>query len=110
MRQIPWPARLRERVGRGYSIRDLRYFRSFYQAYADREPLIRDARGEFGTGLVPNLGEIGTLVAVAGRQVPATENDPIRHAPRAESGWAPTGFSSRLSWTHYRTYSRSPAD
>jgi predicted nuclease of restriction endonuclease-like (RecB) superfamily len=96
-------ARLRERVGRGYSIRNLRYFRSFYQAYADREPLIRNARGEFGTGLVPNLGEVGTLVAVAGRQVPATENDPIRHAPRAEFGWAPTGFSSRLSWTHYRT-------
>jgi hypothetical protein len=27
-------ARLQERVGRGYSVRNLRYFRSFYQAYA----------------------------------------------------------------------------
>jgi hypothetical protein len=63
-------ARLRERVGRGYSIRNLRYFRSFYQAYADREPLIRDARGEFGTGLVPNLGEVGTLTWKGILQVP----------------------------------------
>jgi hypothetical protein len=48
-------ARLQERVGRGYSVRNLRYFRSFYQAYADRKPSIRDAPVEFGTGLVPNL-------------------------------------------------------
>jgi len=96
-------ARMQERVGRGYSVRNLRYFRSFYQAYADREPLIRDARGEFGTRLVPNLGEVGTLEAAAGRHAPATENARIRHAPRAESEGTPTGFSSRLSWTHYRT-------
>lgn len=34
---------------------------------------------------------------------PATENARIRHAPRAESEGPLTGFSSRLSWTHYRT-------
>jgi predicted nuclease of restriction endonuclease-like (RecB) superfamily len=95
-------ARLQERVGRGYSVRNLRYFRSFYQAYADREPLIRDARDEFGTGLVPNPGEVGALVTVARRQAPATEHAGIRHAPSAESEAALTGFSSRLSWTHYR--------
>jgi predicted nuclease of restriction endonuclease-like (RecB) superfamily len=96
-------ARLQERVGRGYSVRNLRYFRSFYQAYADREPLISDERGEFGTGLVPNLGEGSTLVAAAGRQGSATKSARIRHAPRAESERALTGFSSNLSWTHYRT-------
>jgi hypothetical protein len=96
-------ARLQERVGRGYSVRNLRYFRSFYQAYADREPLIRDARLEFGTGLVPNPGEVGALVTAAGRLVSTTENARIRHASRAESEGALTGFSSRLSWTHYRT-------
>lgn len=31
---------------------------------------------------------LGVRVTVAGRQVPATENDPIRHAPGAESEWA----------------------
>jgi len=96
-------ARLQERVGRGYSVRNLRYFRSFYLAYEDREPRIRDARGEFGPGLVPDRVEVGALVAAAGRQAPATEDARIRHAPRAESEGALTGFSSRLSWTHYRT-------
>jgi hypothetical protein len=95
--------RLQEHVGRGYSVRNLRYFRSFYQAYADREPLIRDAHGEFGTGLVPNLGEVGALGVAMGRQTLATENTRIRHAPRAESDEPLTGFSSKLSWTHYRT-------
>jgi hypothetical protein len=33
--------RLEERVGRGYSVTNLRYFRLFYQTYADREPTIR---------------------------------------------------------------------
>lgn len=86
-------AHLQERVGRGYSVRNLRYFRSFYQAYADREPLIRDARGEFGTGLVPNLGEVGARVAAAGRQAPATENARIRHVLRAESEGGADGLS-----------------
>ena len=96
-------ARLQERVGRGYSIRNLRYFRSFYQAYVDREPLIRDARDEFGTGPVPKLGGVGALASVARSQAPATERAGIRHAPSAESQGALKGFSSRLSWTHYRT-------
>jgi len=34
-------AQLRERVGRGYSTTNLRYFRAFYLAYADRSPEIR---------------------------------------------------------------------
>jgi hypothetical protein len=32
---------LQERVGRGYSASHLKYFRIFYQAYAEREPRIR---------------------------------------------------------------------
>jgi hypothetical protein len=34
-------ARLQKRVGRGYSVTNLRYFRLFYQTYQDREPRIR---------------------------------------------------------------------
>lgn len=75
-------SRLQARVGRGYSARNLRYFRSFYLAYAEREPMLREERSEFSTGLVPNLGEAG---------VPVEAVEPRR------------GFSSRLSWTHYRT-------
>jgi predicted nuclease of restriction endonuclease-like (RecB) superfamily len=94
-------ARLQERVGRGYSVRNLRYFRRFYQAYADRTPSIRDVRGEFGTVVVPNSGD--GPVASQSRQVPANEGARIRHAPSAGSETPAAGFSSRLSWTHYRT-------
>jgi predicted nuclease of restriction endonuclease-like (RecB) superfamily len=96
-------ARLQERVGRGYSVRNLRYFRSFYQAYADREPLIRGAPVEFGTGLVPNLRDPGTLVAPSPTPQAPTEGNRILHEARAESDTLLTGFSAKLSWTHYRT-------
>lgn len=96
-------ARLQERVGRGYSVRNLRYFRSFYQVYADREPSIRDAPVEFGTGLVPNLRRSGTPFAPP--QTPQALSDAfqILHEARAESDSLLTGFSGKLSWTHYRT-------
>lgn len=38
-------AQLRERVGRGYSTTNLRYFRTFYLAYAGRSPQIRHIEG-----------------------------------------------------------------
>ncbi len=44
-------AQLQNRVGSGFSLRNLRYYRSFYLAYSDREPKVS---GEFGTSLVPN--------------------------------------------------------
>jgi len=94
-------ARLRLRVGRGYSARNLRYVRSFYQAFANREPLIRDARGEFGTSPVQNLGHAGALApSPPVGQAPSTGGARIRHEDRAGSEAALTGFSSRLSWTH----------
>lgn len=37
--------RLTQHVGRGYSTTNLRYFRSFYLAYADRRPEIRHITG-----------------------------------------------------------------
>lgn len=72
-------ARLHRRVGRGYSATNLKYFRLFYQAFADRSPEIRHgARDESALSR-------------------------IRHGARDESTIPLTGFSSRLSWTHYRT-------
>ncbi len=90
--------RLLERVGRGYSLRNLRYFRSFYQLYADREPCVRDG-GEFGTNLVPNVGRS----AASARTALAAESHRIRHEPSAELESPLSCFSSKLSWTHYRT-------
>ncbi len=87
-------------------MRNLRYFRSFYQAYADRRPLIRDTRAESGTRVVPDRhdDDAGAPVAASrtGRGLPA-DRIRIRHEARAESDALLRGFSSRLSWTHYRT-------
>ena len=88
-------ARLQERVGRGYSVRNLRYFRSFYQAYIDREPSIADGPVKFGTDLVPNLRDAGTAVALSPRE--PTEGNRILHEVRAESDTHLTGFSRKLS-------------
>jgi predicted nuclease of restriction endonuclease-like (RecB) superfamily len=95
--------RLQERVGRGYSVRNLRYFRSFYQVYANREPLIRDPSVESGTRLVPDLRHAGVPGASSTRRALSSAGLQIRHEARAESEGPSRGFSSRLSWTHYRT-------
>lgn len=68
--------RLKERVGKGYSSTNLRYFRTFYLVYRDRRPEIR--------------------------QTPSGESAqaPIRQMP---SGEFAKGFSPHLSWSHYQT-------
>jgi hypothetical protein len=71
------------RVGKGYSPRNLWYFRDFYVTYRDRTPKVR-AEG-FRTSLVQNS-----------KPADATR---ILHEAGAELA---EGFSSRLSWTHYR--------
>jgi len=85
--------RIQPRVGRGYSARNLRYFRSFYLTYAARSPSIADTASEFGTRLVPNL--------TASSEHGAAQ---IRHKPSADA--STSGFSSRLSWSHYRTLTK----
>lgn len=76
--------RLQAAVGRGYSVANLRYFRLFYLQYRTRPPEIRhEARDE------------------SAREHAAPQK---RHEARDE---LPTqGFSSRLSWTHYRTLTK----
>ena len=71
------------RAGKGYSARNLWYFRDFYLTYQDRPPSIR-AEG-FRTSLVRN----------------SKQSDPaaILHEAGAQIA---EGFSSHLSWTHYR--------
>jgi predicted nuclease of restriction endonuclease-like (RecB) superfamily len=68
---------IQPRVGRGYSARNLRYFRSFFLAFADRSPTVDEGKLEFGTRRVPNSRSRGRV-----------------------------GFSNRLSWSHYRTLSK----
>ena len=75
------------RVGRGYSARNLWYFRDFYLTYRERTPSIRAE--EFRTSLVQNSKP--------------TDAAKILHEASAEFI---QGFSSRLSWTHYRALLR----
>lgn len=71
------------RVGKGYSARNLWYFRDFYVTYRDRTPKVR-AEG-FRTSPVqnPKPADAAKILHEAGAEL-------------AE------GFSNSLSWTHYR--------
>lgn len=87
--------KLTERYGKGFSATNLRYFRLFYQAYADRSPEIRhDARDEFAArgGRGQKHHQTGDVLAALSSAVePAGQ---IR------------GFASSLTWTHYRTLTK----
>jgi hypothetical protein len=77
---------LTNRFGRGFSTTNLRYFRLFYQTYADREPKIREySLCESSPRLKHH--EASDVLATLEKSA-----NPSIH-----------GFSDRLSWTHYRT-------
>jgi predicted nuclease of restriction endonuclease-like (RecB) superfamily len=76
-------AQLLIRIGRGYSTRNLWYFRDFYLTYKERPATIRAEA--FRTSLVQNSKRQGAAK--------------ILHEAGAEFA---RGFSSRLSWSHYR--------
>ena len=57
-------AALTTRYGRGYSVTNLKYFRLFYQAYADRTPEIRHDPGDESMPLQQGLSCITQLAAV----------------------------------------------
>lgn len=81
---------LLSRVGRGYSARNLWYFRDFYLTYRERSPSIR-ADG-FRTSLVQDSKQTQLLMTL--------------HEAGAELA---QGFSGRLSWAHYPTMRRVPS-
>ncbi len=74
---------LSARVGRGYSTRNLWYFRDFYLTYRERSPSIQAE--EFRTSLVQDPEGIDAAK--------------ILHEAGAGAG---QGFSGHLSWSHYR--------
>lgn len=75
---------LTQRYGRGFSVSNLRYFRLFYQAYANRNPEIHhEPRDELP------VRDDASLLADLSASLEA--EDRVK------------GFSPALSWTHYRT-------
>jgi len=77
-------ATLKKRFGRGYSVTNLRYFRLFYQTYPHRMPEIGHEPSDQFT-CIDNTSVVMDLSA-------ALEVVDQRR-----------GFSTQLSWTHYRT-------
>lgn len=76
-------ASLTKRYGRGFSTTNLRYFRLFYQTYANRQPEIHhEARDKFKIRYDENI---------------------LNDLSKGSEAIHTMGFSSRLSWTHYRT-------
>lgn len=79
-------ARLTQRYGQGFSIRNLRHFRLFYQSYSKRSPIRQTASAELSapaqTGVVADL------------QSSLDAADELK------------GFSPNLSWSHYLTLSK----
>lgn len=80
---------LRSRIGRGYSARNLWYFRDFYVTYRERPASIRPEG--FRTSLVQNSKPL--------------DASKILHKAGAEFA---RGFSGRLSWSHYRALLKVP--
>jgi len=77
--------RLTERYGRGYSVTSLKYFRTFYQVYEDRDPQIRhEARDQSASkskGREPR-----DLLTAQSVKVPArSAHNAIHHELRGES-------------------------
>jgi len=87
--------RLGSRYGRGFSVTNLRYFRLFYQAYGGRSPEIRhQPRDEsaLGDGVARKHHKVADVSE--GLTLAAGPVDPLH------------GFSSGLSWSHYRTLTK----
>jgi predicted nuclease of restriction endonuclease-like (RecB) superfamily len=79
--------RLTQVYGQGFSITNLRYFRTFYLTYADRRPEIRHtACGELSS--IAKSGEDSGVMQDLSRAI--------------EKSVTLQGFSARLSWSHYR--------
>ena len=87
--------RLLKRYGKGFSVTNLRYFRLFYQTYADRLPEIRHKPcGEF-------------LRVDSSRQIHHKACDVLDDLSLAvEKSSHIQGFSPVLSWSHYRTLTK----
>jgi len=87
--------RLLKRYGKGFSVTNLRYFRLFYQTYADRLPEIRHTV----------CGEL--LLADSQRRIHHTACDVLDDLSIAiDKGSHIQGFSPALSWSHYRTLTK----
>lgn len=93
--------------GRGFSSTNLKYFRLFYQAYADREPFIRHNicdELEHTENSDKSCGEtsVGTDIEIRHKACDVFADLSAAIEKRNEIN----GFSPLLSWSHYRTLTK----
>jgi predicted nuclease of restriction endonuclease-like (RecB) superfamily len=110
-------SRLTERYGKGFSITNLWDFRQFYMAFSDRYPILRPMGGESAGDPIqypagtksseqsiprPMGGESPEMAILrpAGRELAAGQ----KSHPLGDE--FQQGFSSQLSWSHYRALMR----
>jgi hypothetical protein len=87
--------RLTQRLGRGFSTTNLRYFSTFYLAYSGRRPEIRHmGSGESGQSA-------GTTRSPSRPRIRHTRGGVLGDLERSV-GAPLEGFSPLLGWTHYR--------
>lgn len=79
-------AHLRQRYGRGFSVTNLRYFRTFYAVYCDRLPEIR----QIGSGESESADK------------PPTQAEVLNDMSLAVTADQVCGFSPKLGWSHYQ--------
>lgn len=88
-------ARLTEKYGKGFSTTNLRYFRLFYQTYADRVPEIHHMACD----------ELDS--SDGNKQIHHTTCDELEVMSHSfENSECTRGFSPFLSWSHYRTLTK----
>ena len=99
-------AELNRRFGRGFSATNLRYFRLFYQAFAEREPRIRhEARDESAAQLrIHHEARDESGAWGHRRRNPSRGAQDLAMAVAAPADLR--GFSDRLGWTHYRALAK----
>lgn len=86
---------LTERYGKGFSVTNLRYFRLFYQTYADRVPEIHHMACD----------ELDS--SDGNKQIHHTTCDELEVMSHSvENSECARGFSPFLSWSHYRTLTK----
>jgi predicted nuclease of restriction endonuclease-like (RecB) superfamily len=85
---------LTKRYGKGYSVTNLRYFRLFYQTYADRTPEIRHKACD-ESGLTDGREGIHHKAC-----------DVLNDLTLSVAKTGIPGFSLRLSWSHYRALTK----
>ncbi len=97
-------AQLTERYGKGFSWRNLQWFKQFYLVFRDRISILYPSGAEFGmTQIVHPPGAQSSKPEI--HHPPGGELTPIRQGHPAGSE-SLQGFSPLLTWSHYRALLR----